>query len=126
MAPSGKERASSPTPTKTGSTVATPATTSATTPKEDAILLKKGSPRVAVPSPFHGDRSKFNAYVLQVRLYWWADKQKPIRPVDTREMPLVRDQIVWTASYLRGKAEVRFRLYLEDKLINGERCKPKT
>jgi hypothetical protein len=92
MAPSGKERASSPTPTETGSTVA--ATTSATTPKKDAIMLKKGFPRVAVPSPFHGDRSKFNAYVLQVRLYWWADKQKPIKPVDTREMPLVKDQIV--------------------------------
>jgi hypothetical protein len=68
IAPSGKERASSPTPTETGNTVA--ATTSVTTPKEDAILLKKGFPRVAVPSPFHGDRSKFNAYVLQIRLYW--------------------------------------------------------
>jgi hypothetical protein len=63
MAPSGKERALSPTPTETGSTVA--ATTSATIlPKEDAILLKKGYPRVAVSSPFHGDRSKFNVYVL--------------------------------------------------------------
>jgi hypothetical protein len=68
MAPSGKERASSLTPTETGSTVA--ATTSATTPKEDPLLLKKGYPRVAVPSPFYGDRNKFNAYVLQVRLYW--------------------------------------------------------
>jgi hypothetical protein len=67
MAPLGKERALSPTLTETGSIIA--ATTSAITPKEDAILLKKGFPRVAVPSPFHGDRSKFNAYVLQVRLY---------------------------------------------------------
>jgi hypothetical protein len=65
MAPSGKERASSPTPTETGSIVAA----TATTQKEDALLLKKGYPRVAVPSPFYGDRSKFNAYVLQVRLY---------------------------------------------------------
>jgi hypothetical protein len=63
MAPLGKERAPSPTPTEAGSTVAV--STSATTPsKEDAILLKKGYPRVVVPSPFHGDRSKFNAYVL--------------------------------------------------------------
>jgi hypothetical protein len=63
IAPSGKERASSPTPTETGSTVT--ATTSATIPpKEDAILLKKEYPRVAVPSPFHEDRSKFNVYVL--------------------------------------------------------------
>jgi hypothetical protein len=69
MAPLGKERALSPTPTEIGSTVAV--TTSVTTPsKEDAILLKKGYPRVAVSSPFHGDRSKFNIYVLQVRLYW--------------------------------------------------------
>jgi hypothetical protein len=41
-------------------------------------------------------------------------------------MPLVRNQIVWAASYLRGEAEVRFRLYLEDKLVNAERCKPET
>jgi hypothetical protein len=92
MAPSGKERAASPTPTETGSTVT--AATAAVAPKEDALLLKKGSPRVAVPSPFYGDRSKFNAHVLQIRLYWWADKQKPTKPVDTRELPLVRDQIV--------------------------------
>jgi hypothetical protein len=123
MASSGKERALSPTPTETGSTVAT---TSATTPKEDALLLKKGVPRVSAPSPFHGDRSRFNAYVLQVRLYWWADKQRPTKPVDIREMPLVRDQIVWAASYLRGEAEARFRLYLEDKLVNAEKCRPET
>jgi hypothetical protein len=92
MAPLGKERATSPTLTETGSTTA--ATTSATTPKKDLLLLKKGYPRVAVPSPFYGARSKFNAYVLQVRLYWWADKQKPIKPIDTREIFLVRDQIV--------------------------------
>jgi hypothetical protein len=124
MARSGKERAASPTPTETGSTITTTAST--TPPKKDALLLKKGSPKVAVPSPFHGDRSKFNAYVLQIRLYWWADRQKLTKPIDTRELPLVRDQIVWAASYLRRKAEARFRPYLEDKLINGERCKPKT
>jgi hypothetical protein len=39
-------------------------------------------------------------------------------------MPLVRDQIVWAALYLRGEAEARFRPYLEDKLVNAERCKP--
>jgi hypothetical protein len=68
MAPSGKERAASPTPTETDSTVVT--TTSATTQKEDALLLKKGVSRVSAPSTFHGDKSKFNAYILQVRLYW--------------------------------------------------------
>jgi hypothetical protein len=92
MAPLGKERAVSPTLIETGSIIA--ATASATTFKEDAFLLKKGSPKVAVPSPFYGDRSKFNAYVLQIRLYWWADRQKPIKFIDTRELLLVRDQIV--------------------------------
>jgi hypothetical protein len=63
MAPLRKERAISPTLTETGSTVT--ATISATTPpKKDVILLKKGYPRVAVPSPFYRDRNKFNAYVL--------------------------------------------------------------
>jgi hypothetical protein len=33
---------------------------------------------------------------------------------------------MWAALYLRGKAEARFRLYLEDKLVNAERCKPET
>jgi hypothetical protein len=27
---------------------------------------------------------------------------------------------------LRGEAEARFRPYLENKLVNAERCKPKT
>jgi hypothetical protein len=62
MAPSGKERASSLTLTEIGSTVI--AITSAIIPKKDAILLKKGFPRVAVPSLFYGNKSKFNAYVL--------------------------------------------------------------
>jgi hypothetical protein len=62
MAPSGKERALSLTPTKIGSIIATIISTTA--PKEDAILLKKGVPKVLVPTPFYGDRSKFNIYVL--------------------------------------------------------------
>jgi hypothetical protein len=33
---------------------------------------------------------------------------------------------VWAALYLRGKAEAKFRPYLEDRLINAEKCKPKT
>jgi hypothetical protein len=68
MAPSGKERALSPTPTEIGSTV-TAITSVTTTSKKDVILFKKGYPRVAVPLFFYKDRSKFNAYVLQVRLY---------------------------------------------------------
>jgi hypothetical protein len=34
-------------------------------------------------------------------------------------MPIIRDQIIWAAFYLRGEAEIRFRLYLEDRLVNG-------
>jgi hypothetical protein len=51
---------------------------------------------------------------------------KPTKPVDTREMPMVRDQIIWAASYLRGEAEMRFRPYLEDRLANGTNTRPKT
>jgi hypothetical protein len=41
-------------------------------------------------------------------------------------MPIVRDQIIWAASYLRGEAEIRFRPYLEDRLTNDTDCKPET
>jgi hypothetical protein len=91
MAPSGKERAVSPTPTETGSTTTT---ATAVTAKDDALLLKKGTIKVQVPTAFHGERSKFKAYVLQVRLYWWADGMKLTKPIDTREMPIIRDQII--------------------------------
>jgi hypothetical protein len=59
MASSGKERAVSLTPTKSGSTAATAAVN-----KDDLLLLKKGTLKVIVPTAFHGDRSKFKAYVL--------------------------------------------------------------
>jgi hypothetical protein len=87
MAPSGKERAVSPTPTETGTLI----TVTAVAVKDDALLLKKGTVKVQVPTAFYGDRNKFKAYVLQVRLYWWADGMKPVKPVDIREMPIVRD-----------------------------------
>jgi hypothetical protein len=51
---------------------------------------------------------------------------RPTKPVDIREMPIIRDQIIWAASYLRGEAEIRFRPYLEDRLVNGVSCKPET
>jgi hypothetical protein len=44
---------------------------------------------------------------------------KSTKPIDTREISMVRDQIIWAAFYLRGEAEIRFRLYLEDRLANG-------
>jgi hypothetical protein len=43
-----------------------------------------------------------------------------------RELPSYRDRVVWAASYLRGEAETRFRLYVEDKLVNGVKCRTKT
>jgi hypothetical protein len=49
---------------------------------------------------------------------------KPVKPVDIREMPIVRDQIIWAASYLRGEAEMRFRPYLEDRLANDINTRP--
>jgi hypothetical protein len=51
---------------------------------------------------------------------------KPTKPVDIREMPIVRDQIIWAAFYLRGEAEIRFRPYLKDRLVNGTNTRPKT
>jgi hypothetical protein len=87
MAPSGKERAASLTPTETG----TSTTATVIAAKDDALLLKKGTVKVQVPTAFYGDRSKFKAYVLQVRLYWWADGMKPTKPVDIKEMSMVRD-----------------------------------
>jgi hypothetical protein len=60
MAPSGKERAVSPTPTETGTLI----TATAVAAKEDALLLKKETVKVQVPTAFYGDRNKFKAYVL--------------------------------------------------------------
>jgi hypothetical protein len=51
MAPSGKERAPSPTLTETGNT--------AGASKEDILQLKKGIPKVSPPAHFYGDRAKF-------------------------------------------------------------------
>jgi hypothetical protein len=33
---------------------------------------------------------------------------------------------VWAAFYLRGEVEARFRLYVEDKLVNGTKCRTET
>jgi hypothetical protein len=51
---------------------------------------------------------------------------KLTKPVDIREMPIVRDQIIWAASYLRGEVKIRFRLYLKDRLANGINTRPET
>jgi hypothetical protein len=87
MASSGKKRTASLTPTETGTLI----TATVVAAKDDALLLKKGIVKVQVPTAFYGDRNKFKAYVLQVRLYWWADGIKPTKPVDIREMPIIRD-----------------------------------
>jgi hypothetical protein len=51
---------------------------------------------------------------------------KLTKPVDIREMSIIRDQIIWVAFYLRGEAEIRFRLYLEDRLANNINIRLKT
>jgi hypothetical protein len=43
-----------------------------------------------------------------------------------RELPSYRDRVIWAASYLRGEVKVRFRLYVEDKLVNSTKCRAKT
>jgi hypothetical protein len=60
IAPSGKEKAASPTLTETG----TSTTATVITAKNDTLLLKKETVKVQVPTVFYGDRSKFKAYVL--------------------------------------------------------------
>jgi hypothetical protein len=56
MAPSGKERAASPTPTETDNV--------ATVSKEEMLQLKRGVPKVSPLAHFYGDKAKFQAYVL--------------------------------------------------------------
>lgn len=112
MSTSGKERATSPARSMAGSVATLP----------DALALKKGVPKVAPPEFFKGDRSKFKAFVTSVRLCWWADDQRPKVPVDTREMPLMKDRIYWAASYLKGDAAARFMPYLHDKMNKGSNC----
>jgi hypothetical protein len=51
---------------------------------------------------------------------------KPVKLIDTREIPMVKDQIIWAASYLKGETEMRFRPYLEDRLANDTNIRPKT
>jgi hypothetical protein len=65
MASSGKEKAVSLTSTETGTLI----TATAITAKDDALLLKKETVKVQIPTAFYGNRNKFKAYVLQVRLY---------------------------------------------------------
>jgi Retrotransposon gag protein len=43
-----------------------------------------------------------------------------------RELPFYRNRVVWAVSYLRGEAEARFRPYVEDKLMNGVKCRIET
>jgi hypothetical protein len=61
MASLGKERAVSLTSTKTGSIIITATVIAA---KDDALLFKKETVKVQVPTAFYGERSKFKAYVL--------------------------------------------------------------
>jgi hypothetical protein len=70
MAPLGKERVLSPTPSTI--TVGTSGTTS------QAINLSKApAPEISKPEPFYGSRQKFKAFCTQVRLCAWADLKRP-------------------------------------------------
>jgi hypothetical protein len=70
MALSGKERASSPTPSTT--TVGTSGTAT-----QAAALAKTSTLEISKPEPFFGSRQKFKAFYIQVRLYAWADLRRP-------------------------------------------------
>jgi hypothetical protein len=43
-----------------------------------------------------------------------------------RELSSYKDRVVWATFYLRGEAEARFRPYVEDKLVNGTKCRAET
>jgi hypothetical protein len=60
IAPLGKERAASPTSIETGASI----TATVIAAKDDALLLKKGTVKIQVPTAFYGERNKFKAYVL--------------------------------------------------------------
>jgi hypothetical protein len=68
MAPSGKERASSPTPS-VATTSAIIATVAGNTTKASAFEISKSD-------PFAGSRFKFKAFCTQVRLGVWADNRR--------------------------------------------------
>jgi hypothetical protein len=60
MAPLGKEKTSSLTLTEIGALT----TAIVVAAKDDALLLKKETVKVQVPTAFYGERSKFKIYVL--------------------------------------------------------------
>jgi hypothetical protein len=107
MAPSGKERAASPTPSTT--TIGTSATVADLT----ANISKAPAPEVAKPEPFYGSRQKFKAYCTQVRVGIWADER---RPVEKRMMRYLDQQVLWVASFLRGDAYLRMEPYITARL----------
>jgi hypothetical protein len=72
MAPSGKDRATSPTPSTT--TVGTSVIVADITTN----LSKAPTPEVAKPEPFYRFRQKFKAFYTQVRLDIWADERRPL------------------------------------------------
>jgi hypothetical protein len=107
MAPSGKERAVSPTPSTTTIRI------SATIADLTANISKAPAPEVAKPEPFYGLRQKFKAFCTQVRLGIWADER---RPLDKRMMRYQDQQVLWVASFLRGDAYLRMELYISARL----------
>jgi hypothetical protein len=122
MSGKGKERAASPAPSQVPSTLdesglETPVPTpSSSTAIANNVPLKVVVPKVAVPEFFHGDRNKFKGYMMQVRMYCWAEAK---RPKGQREFPKISDQVIWAASYLRGGAASLFAPYLMTFLEHG-------
>jgi hypothetical protein len=106
MAPLGKERASSPTPSTT--TVGTSGTAT-----QAAAIAKTPTPKVSKPEPFYRSRQKFKAFCTQVRLGIWADNR---RPVEKRIIRYDNAQVLWAASFLRGDVYLRMEPYITARL----------
>ena len=77
--------------------------------KEEKVQVKSYVPAVKKPDLFYENRKKWNAYRVQVKLFWWADlKREPT----TRYMKIRSEQVCCAASFLKRPAFEVFESYL--------------
>jgi hypothetical protein len=84
------------------------ATAAAATAAAKATVLE-----VFKPEPFVGFRFKFKVFCTQIKLRIWADSK---RLVEKKLMRYTEDQVLWTASFLRGDIYIRIEPYISSRL----------
>jgi hypothetical protein len=72
---------------------------------------------VAKPDLFYGERRKFEAFITQLQLNFLSD---------TRRFQDEQDRVIFAETFLRGPALDWFKPVLDDRLNNGNRCRPET